>query len=513
VLLPATEVVVLATVPSATLLGARGRPVTVEVHVANGLPGFTIVGLPDEACRESRDRVRAALLSSDLPWPQRRVTVNLAPSGVRKGGAGLDLPIAVGVLVATELIPAGAAEGMAFIGELGLDGSIRRVPGMVPMADALGEVATVVAPGCVHEARLTARGEVRSAECLRALVAALRGDEPWPGPPPCPPEPPLEPAPDLAEVRGQASARQAVEVAAAGGHHVLMLGAPGSGKTMLATRLVGLLPALTPQAALEVTMVHSAAGVALPVGGLVVRPPLRAPHHTASIVAMVGGGTASMRPGEASLAHQGVLVLDEMAEFHPSVLDGLRQPLEEGVIRVIRAKASVEFPSQFLLVGTMNPCPCGSGDPRQCTCGDTGRLRYLRRVSGPLLDRFDLRLEVQRPSVEELLGGPPAESTAVVAERVRLARQVMHERAGMLNADIPAHRLDELAPLTPAASRLLRRELEQNRLTGRGLHRVRRVARTLCDLAGDSTGRVDDERMRLALRLRIDPFERVRSAA
>ncbi len=503
----------LATVPSATLFGARGRPVTVEVHVANGLPGFTIVGLPDEACRESRDRVRAALLSSGLTWPLQRVTVNLAPSGVRKGGAGLDLPIAVGVLVASGAVPAEAIEGLAFVGELGLDGSVRRVPGMVPLADAVGDTTVVVAPCCVHEARLTARGAVRGAGSLTELVGALRGDEPWPADPPPPAVPPPEPAPDLAEVRGQVTARQAVEVAAAGGHHLLMLGAPGSGKSMLATRLVGLLPRLTPQAALEVTMVHSAAGVALPPGGLVVRPPLRAPHHTASIVAMVGGGTSAMRPGEASLAHEGVLLLDEMAEFHPSVLDGLRQPLEEGVIRVIRAKASVEFPSRFLLVGTMNPCPCGSAEPNLCTCGEIGRLRYLRRISGPLLDRFDLRLEVHRPSVEELLGGPPAESSAVVAARVVRARAVMHERAGVLNADIPAHRLDELAPLTPAATRLLRRELEHNRLTGRGLHRVRRVARTLCDLTLQPADLVDDQSVSVALNLRIDPFQRVRRAA
>ena len=503
----------LATVPSATLLGARGRPVTVEVHVANGLPGFTIVGLPDEACRESRDRVRAALLSSGLTWPLQRVTVNLAPSGVRKGGAGLDLPIAVGVLVASAAVPAEAIEGLAFVGELGLDGSVRRVPGMVPLADAAGDTTVVVAPCCVHEARLTARGAVRGAGSLTELVAALRGDEPWPADPPAPAVPPPQPAPDLAEVRGQVTARQAVEVAAAGGHHLLMLGAPGSGKSMLATRLVGLLPRLTPQAALEVTMVHSAAGVALPPGGLVVRPPLRAPHHTASIVAMVGGGTSAMRPGEASLAHEGILLLDEMAEFHPSVLDGLRQPLEEGVIRVIRAKASVEFPSRFLLVGTMNPCPCGSAEPNLCTCGETGRLRYLRRISGPLLDRFDLRLEVHRPSVEELLGGPPAESSAMVAARVERARGVMRERAGVLNADIPAHRLDELAPLTPAATRLLRRELEHNRLTGRGLHRVRRVARTLCDLRLQPADLVDDQTVSVALSLRIDPFQRVRRAA
>ncbi len=503
----------LAIVPSATLLGAAGRPVIVEVHVANGLPGFTIVGLPDEACRESRDRVRAALLSSGLAWPQKRITVNLAPSGVRKGGAGLDLPIAVGVLVASEAVPAAAVEGMAFIGELGLDGSVRRVPGMVPLADALEAAVAVVSPSCVHEAALTARGVVRSVGSLAGLVAVLRGEQPWPEPPPKVPEPALPPPPDLAEVRGQASGRGAVEAAAAGGHHLLFLGPPGSGKSMLAARLPGLLPPLAPCAALEVTMIHSAAGVALPTGGLVTRPPLRAPHHTASIVAMVGGGTAAMRPGEASLAHEGVLLLDELAEFHPAVLDGLRQPLEDGAIRIIRAKASVEFPSRFLLVGTMNPCPCGAAEPKACSCPDGMRLRYLRRVSGPLLDRFDLRLSVRRPSVEELLGGPAAEPTAVVAARVRAARRLAIDRAGFLNADIPAHRLDELAPLSASASRLLRHELEGNRLTGRGLHRVRRVARTLCDLKGGAAEVISDEWISTALGLRIDPYDLARRVA
>ncbi len=511
----------LATMSSAVVSGVDGHPVSVEVHAGNGLPGFTIVGLPDASCREARDRVRAAILSSGLKWPSDRVTVNLAPSDFRKVGAGLDLPIALGVLAASRQIEVEQLAGVGAVGELGLDGSLRSVNGLVSLADAVQCTDLIVPVGRSAEAALIRPGSVREAAHLRQVVDGLTGDGPLP--------PLVElragPAsgdhrPELADVRGQAVARFALEVAAAGSHHLLMVGSPGAGKTMLAHRLVGLLPDLDPAEALMVTKIHSVAGVAGPFSGLMRRPPFRAPHHGASAVALIGGGSSQIRPGEISLASAGVLFLDELGEFPVSVLEALRQPLEEGVVRISRAHASATMPARFQLVAAMNPCPCGEGlGEGSCRCSDAARARYARRLSGPLLDRFDLRIEVTAPDPSLLLGfvagwsqttdptaAPGEETTAVVAGRVRRARAVANARGVLSNAHLTSEQIERFAPLTVAAARVAERALVAGELTGRGLRRARSVARTIADLQGQEGGAIGADELQLALSLRVRPF-------
>jgi magnesium chelatase family protein len=500
--------VVLASVRSATLLGIDGHVVSVEVHVSNGLPSYSVVGLPDAAGRESRERVRAALLSTGLEFPMRRITVNLAPATVRKAGSGLELAIALALLVADGALPDSVLDGTGVIGELGLDGRVRPASGVLALVDALtrrGVERVVVPDANAIEAALVPHVEVFVARTLGELHECLKGEAPWPEPTPVEhdeQEPDDEPL-DLGDVRGLPNARQALVAAAAGGHHLLIAGPPGAGKTMLARRLPTILAPLERDEAIEVTRIHSASGVA-PTRGLVTQRPFRAPHHTASTAAIVGGGSPRPRPGEVTLAHRGALFLDEIAEFNPSVLESLRQPLEERTVRISRAAVALDFPAAFTLIACCNPCPCGR-DITHCRCSDVQRQRYKRRLSSPLLDRFDLRVPVNPPGAH----APPGEPSATVRERVLSA--VERQRARLrdwpwrANAHIPAGALQMLVPLRNDVEATWRDQCELRHLTGRGAARARRVARTLADL--DARTHVDEDDITCALELRQELFE------
>jgi magnesium chelatase family protein len=474
----------LARVMSAAVVGVEAIPVAVEVDVAGGLPGMTIVGLPDASVRESRERVRSAIRNSGFPFPPGHVIVSLAPADVRKSGAAFDLPIALAILIAGRTLPH-FASGPVVAGGVSLDGSVPPMRGLLPIAAAArhSDPPMLVFPAANHaEAAIVADLGLCPVSTLADAARAYATPEPQTAPPPVADV--IESSADLAEVAGQALARRALEIAAAGGHHLLLSGPPGAGKTMLARRLPGILPPLALDEALEVTTIHSVAGL-LPAGrGLVRERPFRAPHHSCSDVALVGGGSHP-RPGELSLAHHGVLFLDELPEFSRRTIESLRQPLESGAVTIARAARSVRFPARITLVGAMNPCPCGfAGDRRRvCRCTPQAAARYAARLSGPMRDRFDLFVEVSAVPWRDLTTLVPREDSAAVRLRAVAARARQAERGLGLNATLEGAALHRAAAVDRSGLALIGRAAARG-LSARGVGRVLRVARTIADLAG-----------------------------
>lgn len=499
----------IAILKSRAELGIDAPEVTIEVFLSGGLPKFSIVGMAETTVRESKDRVRGALMSAGFRFPQERITVSLGPADMRKSGGRFDLAIALGILAASGQVDIAPLPAREFYGELALNGDVRRVPGLLPAAlkaAALGR--TIITPaGNAAEAAL-ANGEVIPARSLLHLTAhlnrskrirparrTLRGQQP-------------EPRNDLADVAGQQQARRALEIAAAGGHNLLFVGPPGTGKSMLAERMPGIMPSLTEAEAIETAAVESVLGV-LPDPARWLMRPFRSPHHTASAAALVGGGSVP-RPGEVSRAHNGVLFLDELPEFKRSVLEVLREPLEAGRITISRAGAQADFPARFQLIAAMNPCPCGYlGDPlADCACSADRVAGYRGRVSGPLLDRIDIRIDVGRPPKAAYRGGEKAENSASVRSRVEAANAVQRERAGCVNARLTGRDLERHCALDDAGHRLLDAATERLGLSVRAYHRVLRVARTVADLAHQDAIAADHVAEALALRNECKPTER-----